>query len=137
MSSWRYIGMGGDRISMFLKHYLLYSRELRNFITPVTFSEFKSGMKSKWPDLEDDCLTEWLNAMLEAQVQGTLPDTILKPYNYVPESVTAIDIALKGVKPLVDPQLNLLIWVGGAVAVIYLLGKSAMTGGVKLPSFKK
>jgi len=123
LDAWRYIGIGGDAISGFLKHYLLYAREVKDFITPVTFSSFKTAMRSRWPDLPDDSLTEWLNAVIEAQKQGSMPDTILKPWLYVPEDVTVSSIIGKGILPIVEPQLNKIILVAGAVVLIYFLGK--------------
>jgi len=136
LDAWRYVGLGGDQIKMFLTRYVLYAREKKDFITPVTFSSFQNGMYLKWPDLATDQLAVWLNAMISASAQGTLPDTILKPYNYVPQEITAPDVLGAALKP-VAPQLNLAIWVLGGAAVIYLLGKTVLTKGIKLPSRKR
>jgi hypothetical protein len=133
LNAWRYVGLGGQQIKTFLTRYVLYAREKKDFITPVTFSVFQNEMHLKWPDLATDQLTVWLNAMISATAQATLPDTILKPYNYVPEEITAPSLLGAGIKPLV-PQVNLAIWVLGGVAVIYLLGKTVLTKGIKLPS---
>lgn len=135
--AWRYVGLGGQQIKTFLTRYVLYAREKKDFITPVTFSVFQNEMHLKWPDLATDQLTVWLNAMISATAQGTLPDTILKPYKYVPEHITApklIGTFVKDVIKPVIPQVNLAIWVLGGVAVIYLLGKTVLTKGIKLPS---
>jgi hypothetical protein len=49
----------------------------------------------------------------------------------------AIDDAIKAASAGVKNYMYSLMYVGGAVLLIYLLAKTVLTGGVKLPSFRK
>ena len=123
-SAWRYVGLGGSEIQRFLNNYILKARELKKYITPTTFGAFKNAL-SEYDGMEPDKLNEWLNAMITATTQGTMPESILKPYNYIPVDAAPLELfttgALKSTNSLTSKLLTYALIGGIAYGVIVTL----------------
>jgi len=105
-SNWRYVGMGESEIKAFLDRYIMVARLEKDFISVNTFGKFKSLILGKYPETIEDGLNVWLNAMIEAVDAGNFPESILKPYDYVPVETGVVGQIVKGFVSATNPLTN-------------------------------
>jgi len=101
---------GIDAVRDFLDRYIIEARKMKSFITVDTFGKFKNALRSTYPEFPEDMINEYLTDMIELQKVGTFPDSILKPYNYVPDDVSIVGQLFGGISHTIlsaaDPLLN-------------------------------
>lgn len=118
----KYIGLFAGPLKQFLSDYIDVGHALKLTYSPLNKERFYTAMKQKG-DYDNEALDIYFDAFYTLRKQGKIPDSIYKPYTYVPDDSTVGEKAIKyGVNAIV---------IGG---VAYLLIKTIIFSGPTLIS---
>lgn len=90
------VGSQGNPVQEFLQGYIQVARETQKSLSERNKEWWIDALHSRY-DIRTDDLSDYIRAMLDMIRANTMPDAILKPYDYTPTEIGE-DIA-KGVFP--------------------------------------
>lgn len=84
---WRKVGFDGAPVIEFLQRMIGLSRERKDSIDDTTINDYKTILRTRYGyDVQD--MVDYTRAFLQAKREGLVPNSILRPYEYEPTTVT-------------------------------------------------